>query len=113
MASGRKEADLVFKNAKIVDVYQAEIIKGDVAVCDGLIAGVGETYTGKKEVDLQGKYLLPGFVESHIHVESSYRWLNLALDRRNWHGSILFKTRLKLMKHIVQRQSSPLILWKL
>lgn len=72
VAAGREAADLVFKNGKIVDVYQGNILKGDVAIVDGKIAGIGETYDGKEIIDLKGKYIAPGFIEPHIHVESSY-----------------------------------------
>lgn len=66
----RKKPDLVLKNARIVNVFTSEIISGDVAAAEGMIVGTGE-YSGKKEVDLQGKYVLPGFVNAHVHVESS------------------------------------------
>ncbi|WP_042147172.1 adenine deaminase [Paucisalibacillus sp. EB02] len=72
VAAGRKPADLVLKNGKIVDVYQGSILHGDVAIIDGKIAGIGETYEGKEIVDLNGKYIAPGFIDPHIHVESSY-----------------------------------------
>ena len=60
VAAGRKEADLVLKNGKIVDVYQGNILQGDVAIVDGKIAGIGESYEGKETVDLNGKYIAPG-----------------------------------------------------
>jgi len=71
VAAGRTPADLVIKNCKIVDVYSASILEGDVAVCKDLIAGIG-TYQGKREIDAQGMFLAPGFIDSHIHIESSY-----------------------------------------
>lgn len=67
-ASGR--APLVFKNARVVNVYTHEILKADIAVIDGLIAGVGE-YEGEKEIDLQGKVVIPGLIDAHVHIESS------------------------------------------
>ncbi len=70
-AAGRIPADLVIKNCKIVDVYNASVIEGDIAVCGGLIAGVGQ-YEGIAEIDAGGRYAAPGFIDSHIHVESSY-----------------------------------------
>ena len=70
-AAGRVPADLVIKNCKVVDVYNALIIAGDIAVCEGLIAGVGQ-YEGLTEIDVKGQYAAPGFIDSHIHVESSY-----------------------------------------
>ena len=71
VAAGRIPADLVIKNCKIADVYAGEIIEGSIAVSDGMIAGIGE-YEGLIEVDAQGRYALPGFIDSHIHIESSY-----------------------------------------
>src|SRR5699024_2249751 len=72
VAAGRTKADLVLKNGKIVDVYQQKIIEGDVAIVDGKIAGVGESYEGKITQDVNGKYIRPGLIDPHMHVESSY-----------------------------------------
>lgn len=72
VAAGREQADYVIKNAKIIDVYSHSIIEGkEIAVVNGLIAGVGE-YTCAEVVDAQGAYVAPGFIDSHIHIESSY-----------------------------------------
>lgn len=71
VAAGRIPADLVIKNCQVVDVYTASIIHGDIAVCEGLIAGVGQ-YEGYSEYDANGLYAAPGFIDSHIHIESSY-----------------------------------------
>ncbi|MCG8539946.1 MAG: adenine deaminase [Clostridia bacterium] len=70
IASGRIKADLVLKNAKIVDVFSENIIEGDLAISDGRIAGIGE-YFGKEEIDLRGKYVAPGLIDGHVHIESS------------------------------------------
>lgn len=72
VAAGRKKADLVLKNAKIVDVFQAKILTGDIAISDGYIAGIGESYQSVEERNYTGKYVAPGFIEAHIHIESSY-----------------------------------------
>ncbi|OUN18905.1 adenine deaminase [Ligilactobacillus salivarius] len=72
IAAGRKKADLVLKNAKIVDVFQAKILIGDIAISDGYIAGIGGSYQGVEERNYTGKYVAPGFIEAHIHIESSY-----------------------------------------
>lgn len=72
VAAGRKPADLVLKNGVIIDVYQGTTLKGDVAIVDGKIAGIGEDYRGKEERDVKGKYIAPGLIDPHIHVESSY-----------------------------------------
>lgn len=72
VAAKRKIADLVIKNSKIIDVYNSSILEGkDIAIVDGYIAGIGD-YQGKIEVDAQGKYAAPGFIDGHIHIESSY-----------------------------------------
>ena len=72
VAEGQVEADLVIRNAKIIDVYNHRIVEGNIAVVDGTIAGVGDNYSGKVVVDAKGSYACPGFMDSHIHVESSY-----------------------------------------
>lgn len=72
VAAGRKKADIVLKNGKIVDVYQRKIMDGDVAIVNGVIAGVGEEYEGEEEIDVAGNYITPGLIDPHMHVESSY-----------------------------------------
>ena len=72
VAAGRKKADLVLKNAKIVDVFQAKILIGNIAISDGYIAGIGGSYQGVEERNYTVKYVAPGFIEAHIHIESSY-----------------------------------------
>lgn len=72
VAAGRKKADLVLKNGKIVDVYQQKTMEGDVAIVNGLIAGIGETYEGVETIDVAGKYITPGLIDPHMHVESAY-----------------------------------------
>ena len=68
---GKQQADLVLKNLKLVDVFTGEIVESNVAVKDGLIAGVSRSYRGKKEIDLNGQYLAPGFIDAHLHLEST------------------------------------------
>lgn len=70
VAAGREKADLVLKNAKYLNVFSNEFLSGDIAVANGLIAGVGK-YDGKTEIDVSGKLVLPGFIDAHIHLESS------------------------------------------
>ena len=70
VASGREKADLVLKNATYVNVFSNELCQGDIAVAEGLIVGMGQ-YSGKVEVDVSGKIVCPGFVDAHIHLESS------------------------------------------
>ncbi len=69
-ASGRRQPDVVFKNGKIIQVLTGEIVTGDIAICDGTIAGVG-CYDCPNIVDLEGRYVSPGFINAHCHVESS------------------------------------------
>jgi len=70
VAAGRKKADLVLKNATFVNVFSGELETCDIAVAEGLIVGLG-TYNGHTETDMTGKIVCPGFIDSHIHLESS------------------------------------------
>jgi len=70
-AKGEIVADLVIKNAQIVNVLSEEIYVADVAIKDGIIAGVGKNYSGEKEIDATGKFLCPSFIDGHVHIESS------------------------------------------
>lgn len=69
-AAGRVKADTVFKNVKYLNVFTNEFITADVALSCGYIAGIG-SYNGENEIDCTGRYLVPGFIDSHIHLESS------------------------------------------
>ena len=71
VAMGRVPADVVIKNCKVVNVFSGEITEGNIAISDGQIAGIGE-YEGKEVIDAEGRYAAPGFIDSHIHIESSY-----------------------------------------
>ncbi len=70
VAAGRKKADLVLKNSTYVNVFSNELCKGDIAVARGQIVGMG-CYEGETEIDVSGKIVCPGFVDAHIHLESS------------------------------------------
>ena len=70
IARGLEKADLVLKDGKIINVFTEEIIRGDIAIQDGLIVGIG-SFEGKEERDLGGKYVCPGFIDSHLHLEST------------------------------------------
>ena len=69
-AAGREPADLVLKNATFVNVFSNKLSTMDIAVAEGLIVGMG-SYQGRSEVDCTGKIVLPGFLDAHIHLESS------------------------------------------
>ncbi len=70
-AAGTIPAETVIKNCKVFNVFTGEFVQGDIALCGGQIAGVG-SYSGETEVDAGGRYAVPGFIDSHIHIESSY-----------------------------------------
>jgi adenine deaminase len=70
IAAGRQPADLVLKNGRIVNVLSCEIHDGDVALAEDRIVGIG-SYEGRETVDLKGQYICPGFLDGHIHIESS------------------------------------------
>ena len=70
VAMGRRKADLVLKNATYVNVFSNELCRGDIAIAKGQIVGMG-TYEGQTEIDVSGKIVCPGFIDAHIHLESS------------------------------------------
>ena len=70
MARGLEKAELVFKNANVFMAHTGEFVSGDVAVAGGVVLGVG-SYEGETEIDVGGKYLCPGFIDSHLHLEST------------------------------------------
>lgn len=71
VARGDEPADLLLTNAHVVNVFTGEVLDVDVAIAGETIAAVGTGYTGKKTLDLGGQYLVPGLIDSHVHVESS------------------------------------------
>ncbi|MCQ2362258.1 MAG: adenine deaminase [Acidaminococcaceae bacterium] len=71
VALGNDPADLILKNGRVVDVVTESIYDGDIAIVDGLIVGVGKYDLGKKVIDLKGAFVTPGFINAHLHVESS------------------------------------------
>jgi adenine deaminase len=71
VARGDETADLVLENGNVVDVVSGDIRRTGIAVAEGLVAGLGEGYRGRTVVDLRGGYICPGFIDAHVHVESS------------------------------------------
>jgi adenine deaminase len=71
VAKGELPADLVLSNTRLVNVFNGKIESANVAVCGGRIAGVGDYRKGKEVLDLGGKYLIPGLINGHTHLESS------------------------------------------
>ena len=84
-----KEAELVLKNAKIINVFTNEIITGDIAIEDGMIVGIGN-YEGKQEHDMTGKYVCPGFIDSHLHLESTLVTPKELVTVASRHGTTTF-----------------------
>lgn len=70
VSSNKTPADLVLKNAKLINVLSEEIYETDIAITDGKIAGISKGYKGKKEIDLKGAYVSPSFIDGHVHLES-------------------------------------------
>lgn len=70
VAAGRKNADLVLKNCKIVNVFTQTITEGDIAIFQDKVAGIG-SYKGDKEIDINGAFVMPGLIDAHVHIESS------------------------------------------
>jgi adenine deaminase len=69
-AAGREKADVVLKNATYVNVFNGKIEKGDIAIVDDRVVGVGD-YEGKQEIDVKGLTVVPGYIDAHVHIESS------------------------------------------
>lgn len=70
VAKGEAPCDLVLKGGSIVNVLSGEIYVADVGVFDGQIVGIGR-YKGREEIDVKGKHVCPGFIDGHVHIESS------------------------------------------
>lgn len=69
--TGRKPADIVLKGARFFDLVTGELVASDIAICGDRIVGTAETYEGKEEIDLLGRIVVPGFIDTHLHIESS------------------------------------------
>ncbi|SVB61654.1 uncharacterized protein METZ01_LOCUS214508, partial [marine metagenome] len=72
VARGDAPADLIISNARVVNTFTGEIEYADVAIHQGKIAGVGDYRDGKRVLDITGRYLTPGLIDGHFHLESSY-----------------------------------------
>ncbi|HEX9971423.1 MAG TPA: amidohydrolase family protein, partial [bacterium] len=71
VARGDSPVDRLLKNVNLVNVVSGEIYPTDIAIADQFIAGIGNGYTARKELDLTGLYAAPGFIDGHVHIESS------------------------------------------
>lgn len=70
VAAGKEKADLVIKNGKIINVFTRDVMSGDIAITDGFFVGIGN-YEGITEMDAEGNYISPSFIDGHVHIESS------------------------------------------
>ncbi|MBU3127507.1 adenine deaminase [Clostridium tagluense] len=84
VATARKKADLVIENCNVVNVFSQEIIYGKLAISQGIFIGIGD-YEGTEIIDGEGKYIVPGLIDSHVHIESSmgspYQFARAVLPR--------------------------------
>ncbi|MBI2073624.1 MAG: adenine deaminase [Gemmatimonadetes bacterium] len=71
LARGDEVADLLLKNAQMINVFSSEVHAADVAVAGGAIVGLGKDYAARETVDLDGRFVAPGFIDAHVHIESS------------------------------------------
>lgn len=69
--TGREPADIVLKGGRFFDLVTGELVASDIAICGDTIVGTTETYTGRQEIDITGKIVVPGFIDTHLHIESS------------------------------------------
>jgi adenine deaminase len=71
IARGEKKASLVIKNARYLDVFSGSFLQGDIALSGATIVGCGESYEGERYLDAEGAFVVPGFIDAHVHIESS------------------------------------------
>ena len=69
--TGREKADLVLKGGYFLDLVTGELVASDIAVCEDRIVGTCGAYAGHQEIDIAGRIVVPGFIDTHLHIESS------------------------------------------
>lgn len=69
--TGREPADIVLKNGRFFDLVTGELVRSDIAICGDRIVGTVEGYEGSKVIDIAGRIVVPGFIDTHLHIESS------------------------------------------
>jgi len=69
--TGREPADIVLKGGRFFDLVTGELVESDIAICGGTIIGTVESYEGREVIDISGKIVVPGFIDTHLHIESS------------------------------------------
>ena len=75
VAQGQEPADLVLAGGRAVDVLSGDIYDADIAIADGVIAGVGSYPQAQERLDVTGRWICPSFIDAHVHSESSLVWL--------------------------------------
>ena len=75
VAQGQEPADLVLAGGEIVDVFAGDTYQADIAICEGIIAGVGSYPRAENQLDVAGKWICPSFIDAHVHTESALVWL--------------------------------------
>lgn len=70
--AGREPADIVLKNGRFFDLVTGDLVESDIAICGDRIVGTFGTYQGKQEIDISGRIAVPGFIDTHLHIESSH-----------------------------------------
>lgn len=70
-ARGRRPADLVLRGGRVLDTVTGDFLTGDVAICGDRVAGICDRYEGLRVIDVSGRILVPGFIDTHLHIESS------------------------------------------
>src|ERR1039458_8878353 len=71
VARGQVPADCILTGGRIINVFNGEIESADIAIADGMIAGIGSGYDGIRRIDLNGSFVAPGLIDAHVHIESS------------------------------------------
>lgn len=71
IARGDQPADILLKNARLINVYDGEIYLTDIAIAGEKVAALGQGYQANETIDLEGRYVCPGFIDAHVHIESS------------------------------------------
>lgn len=70
--AGREPADIVLKGGRFFDLVTGELVESDIAICGDRVVGTFGNYQGKHEIDISGRIVVPGFIDTHLHIESSH-----------------------------------------
>ena len=84
------KADLVIKNASIVNVFTDRVEPGNIAIKNGMIVGIGDDYQGEEELDIHGQYVTSGFINAHLHLESTMVNPQVLIAQAAMHGTTTF-----------------------